>query len=1360
MMAMGDELADRPGPPGGGRWAPLIPLVVAVALGIIVDRYLTPWGTSTWVALAVGAGAAALMGTNRELAGSLAVVAAFGALGGGWHHARWWDREPDDLGASVDETPRPAWIRGVVREALGVRPDGPDRYGATSGPGEDGTDPSRTRFVVDLTAIHDGREWRPVSGRAMAIVAGDRSDVIGGEAIEAIGQLAAIAGPLNPGEFDYRQFLHGQGIDLRFTVNDPEGLRRDPGGAGSVFGRWLGTVRAWSRERLVGGMDPRVEPLAAALLLGRREGVDPEVNDAFARTGTTHLLAISGMQMQMLAGALLIVTRLLGLPRRPAFLGVALATAAYAVLVGPAPSIVRSTVMTVTFCLAAVAGRMTRPANILALAALLTLAVNPAYLFDVGCQLSFLAIVALVWLVSPVSEAIGRVVGAIRDQMLGPRSPLDELERKLEPSWKKQVRKGAAWVVFGVVTSTVVWLAALPLVALRFHIVSPIGILLNIPLIPITSAAMLLGGLGMGLSAAWGPLGVPASRAAGVLLDVTRRIVLWGAAQPWGHRFVAGPGWAWVVVFYLLLGLAAVAATASRRRARAIAEAPQASDDVPSTGRLRRHGPWWLLAAWSAIGGILAVVPDPPRTPEADVLAVGHGLTVVIQTPGGRTLVYDCGRMGDPSVGRRIIAPALWARGLSRIDEVILSHADQDHYNGLPDLLGRFAIGVVRVPPGFGGPANPAADRLIAQVRSRGIPVRTTEAPESWDAGGVGIAVEHPPAGWPLEVSDNARSLVLDVAHGGRHLLLTGDLEQIGLVELIGRPRPEPPPDVLLSPHHGGRSANPVALFDWASPGAVVVSQRPPRGGSSDALAVVEQRSIPLWRTWRDGAIRLRWTADGIAASGFLGPGDHRGGSVAGSRTEPRASASSPRAGGGIHHSLTVAARSTDGPTGGGGAHRSLTVAARSGSGGPWPLAVVAVGPWLVSSRLIVGLAGFAIGAILWTVLAIVEFGAWTLVVPPRADPKRRRDGEGDLAPPGPAPVPEWIEARADDGVRLAGRWYPAPGANRPARVVLLLHGFAEDPSVWEGARASILNRHGWDVAALESRGYGRSGGMLASFGGREAGDVVAWLDAIAGRLGGPDATAALWGRSMGAAIAMRAAVADRRVAALVLESPMVDLDASVATLLRKRGLRFTRVLAGLITRRAGRIAGVPLRRPRPLDVAPRVGCRTLIVHGADDWLVPQADVRRLADAFPAPPRRVEVPRAGHSNVVGTGGQELVGQIAEFLDGIAEDVASAPLAVSDTARCYNESGQKTGVNAMATTELVHIEAAIDQLPFSDQLWLMERLARRLRERSLQSQGSPERELEEMANDPDIQRELREIEAEFAITEADGLDAHR
>ena len=196
----------------------------------------------------------------------------------------------------------------------------------------------------------------------------------------------------------------------------------------------LARVRAWSRAQLVGRLDPGIEPLAAAFLLGQREGVDPEVNDAFARTGTTHLLAISGLHLQVLAVAMLFASRAIGLPRRPAYLAVGLLTIGYAVLVGAAPSVVRSTVMTVTFCLAAILERSTQPANTLALAALGTLAFNPVYLFDIGCQLSFLAIAVLFWLVSPACALVRTIGEAIRARLYGPFTPLDELERRFEPS--------------------------------------------------------------------------------------------------------------------------------------------------------------------------------------------------------------------------------------------------------------------------------------------------------------------------------------------------------------------------------------------------------------------------------------------------------------------------------------------------------------------------------------------------------------------------------------------------------------------------------------------------------------------------------------------------------------------------------------------------------------------------------------------------------------------------------------------------------------------------------------------------------------------------------------------------------------
>ena len=241
----------------------------------------------------------------------------------------------------------------------------------------------------------------------------------------------------------------------------------------------------------------------------------------------------------------------------------------------------------------------------------------------------------------------------------------------------------------GVVASSVVWLAALPLVALRFHLVSPIGIILNIPLIPITSLALLLGASGLGLALVWPPLGAVPIRAAESLLQLTETIVRWGVAQAWGHRFVAGPPWSLVLAFYTVLILATVLTRAS-------------SSSIAGP-RLA----CWRIAVWSMVAGLLvpgwllSVRTRLPATVEGEMLAVGHGLAVFLPTPGRSDISLRLRPDGRPARGRRIIAPALWNRGITHLDAVYLSHADQDHFDALPDLMDRFPIGADHDPARF-----------------------------------------------------------------------------------------------------------------------------------------------------------------------------------------------------------------------------------------------------------------------------------------------------------------------------------------------------------------------------------------------------------------------------------------------------------------------------------------------------------------------------------------------------------------------------------------------------------------------------------------------------------------------------------
>jgi competence protein ComEC len=200
-------------------------------------------------------------------------------------------------------------------------------------------------------------------------------------------------------------------------------------------------------------------------------------------------------------------------------------------------------------------------------------------------------------------------------------------------------------------------------------------------------------------------------------------------------------------------------------------------------------------------------------------LAVGHGGCTVIQTPDGRTLLYDAGSKNGPEVTRYHIAPFLWSRGIRRIDEVFLSHADLDHFNGLAALLEGFAVGQVTCTPTFADKTSPGVKYTLDLLEKRRIPIRIVRAGDRLSAGEVILDVLHPPA-VRLEGNENARSMVLLIRHAGHTLLLTGDLEGPGLERVLALTPQRV--DVLMSPHHGSPTANTEALAKWARPKVVL----------------------------------------------------------------------------------------------------------------------------------------------------------------------------------------------------------------------------------------------------------------------------------------------------------------------------------------------------------------------------------------------------------------------------------------------------------------------------------------------------------------------------------------------------------
>jgi competence protein ComEC len=280
-----------------------------------------------------------------------------------------------------------------------------------------------------------------------------------------------------------------------------------------------------------------------------------------------------------------------------------------------------------------------------------------------------------------------------------------------------------------------------------------------------------------------------------------------------------------------------------------------------------------MLAGWIVVGVAAESVPltSRARPLRCSFIAVGHGLSVLVELPDGRRMLYDAGCLGPPARAGRAVAAVLWARGITHLDAMIISHGDLDHYNAVPTVLEQFSVGRIYVPPTMYADPNPATEALQQAIDHSGVPVETVWAGHRFDAGeGGAIRVLHPTRRGTPAAGDNANSLVVLVEYAGRRILLTGDLEPPGLDDVLAE---EPVDcDVVLAPHHGGRRSNTPALARWCTPDWVVVSGSSGRGRFEELHKTYAEHGARLIHTGQRGTVTVELHREGVHVDGFLPP--------------------------------------------------------------------------------------------------------------------------------------------------------------------------------------------------------------------------------------------------------------------------------------------------------------------------------------------------------------------------------------------------------------------------------------------------------------------------------------------------------
>jgi competence protein ComEC len=770
----------------------LVVVLAAVCAGIEIDRHAN-LSMGIWLAVAAGGliGWLLLWRRSLDLPAAVVLAVSLAAVGGAWHHIRWHYFSGDEIGLFAREHAEPVCLEAVA--VTGPRLVPAPQYN----PLRSMRPTDETRLAIRLLGIRDGGQWLSASGGAQLTMIGKPTNIHAGDRRRIFGHLSAPSPASNPGETDYSELARGRRQMAAVYVNHPEGVEILQPASGWSVRQFVEGIRSRGDRLLWENLSHERAGLAAAVLLGAREELDPHRVEPFVLTGTIHVLVVAGFHVGVLAFLLFQALRLSWVPRRTALVAVAGLTGLYALVTDAEPPVLRATILVWIVCASLWLGRGRLAMNSLALAGLVIVALNPAELFRAGSQLSFLAVAGLIAL-APLARS---------HELADPLARLIAHSRPWIVQMMRRALDDGRQTIF---VGLVIWFVTAALVMAHFHLISPAAIVL-MPVLVLPMTLAMASGFAVLLFGGWLP---PVAKLAAIVCDqslaLLETVVAKTASWKWSHLWVPGPRDWWLVGIYLILGaMIFVPGVLPSQPVRAATALPPLSWTDGFRERFARwRWPAALVVAWCAVGlGVAWLLPIHRGGLDCTFVSVGHGCAVVVELPDHQVLLSDAGRLGSPWVGAREISSYLWSRGLTHIDAIVLSHNDIDHINAVPELLERFSVGVVYVSPVMFNRETNAPKALKLAIKRSGVPLREISVGQRLASGDdTEIAVLHPPPDG-MGQTENADSICLAIVWRGRRILLTGDLAPPGLDTVVAE-RTEPF-DVVMVPHHGSAASLP-----------------------------------------------------------------------------------------------------------------------------------------------------------------------------------------------------------------------------------------------------------------------------------------------------------------------------------------------------------------------------------------------------------------------------------------------------------------------------------------------------------------------------------------------------------------------
>ena len=641
--------------------------------------------------------------------------------------------------------------------------------------------------------------------------------------------------PRNPGQFNRRIYESGKKID--FYLENPTVLevKEQRSGAREV-------VEIWKKEMM--NRCEKIYPdeeagILEAMLFGEKSELSGDIKELYQAAGISHVLVISGLHISLLALAVAGVLRRLGFPM-PVWVILSVGVlAGYGILIGQPTTAVRALLMFFVLQGARLLGRSYDLLSALAFAGILMLLDNPDLILDGGCRLSFCAVIGVGWYVSEKNK-IFRSIG-------------EKEKRKNRGKGGKGSNAGA--ILENIRAGWYLWLFTLPVMLDTFYQVSVVGILWNLVAIPLLPVIIASGGLGVVL-AGWNIfLGSLAGSPAYGMLQLYQEIGNISEKLPVGMWTPGQPSKPVIAGYYLVIFLLVLVEKQLIKREK--------------RWKIRKIFPGMELCSMLLL--LLLMAHPWQQREKITFLDVGQGDASLLQS-GGQTLLLDGGSTSQKNVGTYVILPYIKQQGISCLEAIVLTHTDQDHINGVTEVLeegkkGWLTVKNLMYPYWMEGTEQGKQLKKLAE--EAGASCRKIRAGDRLTIGKAEAVVLYPKEQEKI-AEPNAGSLVLFWKWEGVRAMFTGDLPEEKERELLQN---LPACEILQVGHHGSATSTCREFLEQVQPSLAVIScAMKNRYGhpSPDTVDRLKKTGCEIRYTMRSGAITIRKRGREILVTEYL----------------------------------------------------------------------------------------------------------------------------------------------------------------------------------------------------------------------------------------------------------------------------------------------------------------------------------------------------------------------------------------------------------------------------------------------------------------------------------------------------------